>query len=68
MAQDFSDIGYATTAIHPNLASNWNRETVYEQFGFDQFIDITGFEGAETLHSGVTDAATYEKVIEVLSS
>ena len=66
MAQDFSDIGYATTAIHPNLASNWNRETVYEQFGFDQFIDITGFEGAETLHSGVTDAATYEKVIDVL--
>lgn len=66
MAQDFSDIGYTTTAIHPNLASNWNRETVYKQFGFDQFLDITSFENAPTFHSGVTDAATYEKLIEVL--
>ena len=66
MAQDFSDIGYTTTAIHPNLASNWNREIVYQQFGFDQFIDITGFEGAPTFHSGVTDAATYEKLVEIL--
>lgn len=66
LPKQFSELGYKTTAIHPNLGSNWNRNKVYEELGFDEFIDIEGFEGAETYHAGVTDAATYDKVLELL--
>ena len=66
LAGQMRELGYATTAIHPNLASNWKRDKVYQQFGFDRFLDIQAFEGAPTFHSGVTDAATYDKILEVL--
>ncbi|HIY79437.1 MAG TPA: LTA synthase family protein, partial [Candidatus Olsenella excrementavium] len=57
------------TAIHPSSRANWNRETVYEEMGFDQFLDISSFDpNSPTRHSGVTDATTYEKVLEQLSS
>lgn len=68
LARQFSEQGYATTAIHPNLPTNWNREQVYEEMGFDQFLSIEDFADAPVFHSGVTDQATYEKVIEQLSS
>ena len=66
LPKQFSELGYKTTAIHPNLASNWSRDKAYAELGFDEFIDISGFEGAETYHAGVTDAATYDKVLELL--
>lgn len=68
LARQFSELGYATTAMHPNLPTNWNREQVYEEMGFDQFLSIDDFAGAPTFHSGVTDQATYEKVLEQLAS
>ncbi len=61
-------MGYETTAIHPNLASNWNRDDIYEQIGFDTFYSVESFSDAPTLHNGVTNRATYDKVIEVLNS
>ena len=68
LASQLKDLGYSTTAIHPNLASNWKRDKVYQQFGFDQFIDINGFQNAPCFHSGVTDAATYDKVLDILKN
>lgn len=67
LARQLRDLGYATHAIHPNEASNWNRSEVYNTLGFDEFHAIDEFEGAPTLHMGVTDAATYDKVLELLS-
>ncbi len=66
LAQQFSDLGYTTTAMHPNHATNWNRENVYSDFGFDQFLSIEDFEDADTLRGMVTDAATYDKILELL--
>lgn len=63
-----ADCGYKTTAMHPNLGSNWSRDDVYAALGFDEFLTIEDFAGAETFHSGVTDRATYEKVLEVLGN
>lgn len=68
LARQFEDLGYDTTAIHPNLSTNWNRESVYEQMGFNRFYDISAFEDAPVFHSGVTDAATYQKVLDQLGS
>lgn len=64
----FDELGYTTSAIHPNLASNWHRSQVYAELGFDTFYDIDSFEGAETLRGHVTDAATYDKILELLEN
>ena len=66
LAMAFSELGYATTAIHPNYATNWNRDLAYAALGFDQFLTIDDFEGAETYHSGVSDEATFDKILELL--
>ncbi len=68
LAAQFAELGYDTTAIHPNAATNWNRDEVYAGFGFNRFLAIDDFEGAPGYHSGCTDASTYEKILEQLAS
>ncbi len=68
LAAQLAAQGYETTAIHPNLGTNWNREGIYANFGFQTFYTIDDFEDAEQFHSGVSDKATYERVLEQLSS
>ena len=66
MASQFHDLGYRTVAMHPNRATNWNRDVVYEDLGFDEFLDITDFYGAERLRGKVSDAATYDRILQLL--
>lgn len=68
LIEQLESLGYATHAIHPNLATNWNRDVVYHTMGFDDFIDIDSFQNAPQLHMGATDGATYDKVIELLKA
>ena len=63
-----AQLGYETTAIHPNLASNWDRDRVYEELGFDRFYDIDDFEGADQYHNATSDAATYDRILDLLES
>ncbi|OUO35561.1 LTA synthase family protein [Olsenella sp. An290] len=67
LARQFSELGYGTTALHPNFPTNWNRNRVYEALGFDRFLSFDAFDGDPWYHSGVSDEATYDKVLEVLS-
>lgn len=68
LAAQFKSLGYYTTAMHPNHGTNWNRENVYKDFGFDQFLTINDFQNAETLRGMVTDRATYDKILELLDT
>ena len=68
LAATFKQMGYTTTAMHPNLATNWYRNVVYPTMGFDQFLDISDFTGAERYRNMVSDKATYDKIIEQLKS
>ena len=68
LAEQFKDLGYTTTAMHPNHGTNWNRENVYSGFGFDRFMTINDFQDAEKLRGMVSDAATYDKILEMLES
>lgn len=45
LAQQFKQLGYTTSAMHPNYASNWNRDKVYRAWGFDRFYAIDDFGG-----------------------
>lgn len=64
----FKGLGYSTLAMHPQLGSNWNRVNAYRDLGFDHFLTIDDFEGADMLRGHVTDKATYDKVLELLES
>ena len=68
LAEQFREMGYSTTAMHPNHANNWNRENVYQDLGFDQFLTINDFQDAEKLRGMVTDGATYDKILELLQN
>lgn len=70
LTKQLADLGYGTTAIHPNAAVNWKRSTVYPEIGFDMFITCNDgyFDDAETTRGYVSDAATYDAVIDVLTS
>ena len=79
----FASLGYHTLAMHPNYGSNWKRDRIYPQMGFDEFWSIEHFGGkpdmtvdtqtpeephCEAFHSGVSDAATYDMIVELLES
>ncbi|WP_102374539.1 LTA synthase family protein [Raoultibacter massiliensis] len=66
LATYFKSLGYETTAIHPADATNWRRDTVYRQLGFDRFLDVTAFEGADTLRGFTTDKATYDAILQLI--
>ena len=66
LARQFKKLGYRAVAMHPNHATNWNRENVFADMGFDEFLSIEDFAGADELCGKVTDAATYDKCLEVL--
>lgn len=69
LPSQFGEMGYSTSAIHPHASSNWNRETVYEEMGFEHFLDINSFDASSPIrHAGVTDAVTYDKIIELIES
>ncbi len=58
--------GYEAIAVHPYLASGWNRPDVYERMGFDQFLSIDDFnDDAEYIRSYITDKSSYDKLIEL---
>lgn len=66
--KQLKSLGYETTAIHPELATNWGRDKVYPKIGFDQFIDYESFTEAICARGHVRDSATYDKVLELLQS
>lgn len=68
LPRQFDALGYTTTAMHPNLATNYNRAVVYPDLGFEEFLDIDDFEGASWYHSGVSDAQTFSRVLELLQA
>lgn len=66
LVSQFKAQGYTATAMHPNSPSNWRRKNVYSGLGFDSFLSIDDFEGADTYRGLVSDEATYDKVLDLL--
>ena len=65
MISQMKEYGYTAIAMHPEKASNWNRRNVYNYLGFDRMLFEQDFEDAEIIHSGVSDAETYNRIIEL---
>ncbi|AYR20674.1 LTA synthase family protein [Alcaligenes faecalis] len=58
--------GYRTICIHPYPASFYQRDRVFPQFGFDEFIDIKAFGEVERIGPYIGDQAVADKVASVL--
>jgi len=56
--------GYHTLAIHPFVKSFWNRDAVYNNFGFDEFIGQEGFSNAKTKRTFIVDDELINGIIE----
>ena len=58
--------GYQTIAVHPYLASGWNRPEVYTSMAFDRFVSIDDFgDDSEYLRSYISDRTSYKKLIQL---
>ena len=68
LASQMRDMGYVTYAMHPYGASGWNRDVVYEYFGFDKSYFRSAFQGADLLRDYVTDLETYQKVVDLYNA
>ncbi len=64
MPSYLKSLGYDTLAVHPYNATGWDRDKVYEYFGFDEFLSRKDFHNPETMRDYVSDSAAFEKIIE----
>ena len=66
LVSELKEQGYHTIAMHPEAASNWQRNTVYPALGFDEMLFRDTFEGKETTVWGrISDLGDYQQVIDV---
>lgn len=68
MAGTLKEQGYTTYAMHPYIASNYNREKTYATMGFDEFFVEEDFENPELIRGWVSDRSCYQKIIELLEN
>lgn len=66
LARFLQEQGYRTICIHPYHASFYRRNSVFPLIGFDEFIDIKQFDGAERFGPYISDSSLSSKVIDVL--
>lgn len=58
--------GYRTVCVHPYPVAFYSRDTAFPALGFDRFLDLGQFEGAERYGPYVSDAALAQKACELL--
>lgn len=57
-------LGFSTLAIHPYNRSGWDRDQVYEYFGFDEFLDKDAFDNPLRMRGYISDRSAFDKIIE----
>ena len=67
IASYLKKIGYRTVCIHPYPATFYQRNRVYPNLGFDEFIDIRGFSESQRFGPYISDAAVTQKILEILN-
>ena len=65
MASYLKDLGYYCVAMHPFKAAGWDRDKVYDRFGFERFYSQDDFPDAPVIRKYISDEADYDKIIEI---
>lgn len=66
LLKQLKSLGYICIALHPYPAGFFQRERVFKQFGFDEFLDINAFSTAAKTGPYIGDMAVADKIIDVL--
>ena len=66
LADLYGQQGYRTLAIHPYLRSFWDRNTVYPNIGFDQFMSLEDFPQEGFVRNFMSDEADYGQIIQAM--
>lgn len=64
LTSHLKNLGYQTLAIHPYYKTGWDRDVVYEDLGFDEFLGRESFVSPLTYRGYVSDQSAFEKIIE----
>lgn len=59
-------LGYQTVCVHPFESAFFDRDIVFPNLGFDRFIDVREFDGAERFGPYVSDLAVAAKIEALL--
>jgi phosphoglycerol transferase MdoB-like AlkP superfamily enzyme len=65
LAAHLKTLGYTSIAMHPYNADGWERDRVYPILGFDEFLSLQDFTGADRLRNYVSDEADFAKIKEM---
>ena len=63
LASQLSSIGYTSVSMHPYYPKGWNRNTVYDDLGFEEKYFKDDFSNPEILRTYISDWTTYQKII-----
>ena len=55
--------GYNCVSMHPYYPKGWNRDTVYDDLGFEEKYFKDDFSNPEILRTYISDWTTYQKII-----
>ncbi|MCD8084585.1 MAG: LTA synthase family protein [Clostridiales bacterium] len=56
-------LGYRTIAMHPYLATGYNRNRVYAYMGFDEFITMEDFTEPYYIRDFISDRTLFQRII-----
>lgn len=59
----FKDKGYYVFSMHANTGDFWNRATMHENLGYDDFYSKSSFEIDETIGLGLSDKSFFKQVV-----
>ncbi len=63
--------GYLTVGMHPEAPTNWSRDKIYSYYGFNEILfedDFTGLTDKDYYRGHVSDAAVFDKIIDMYES
>lgn len=64
ICSSLSDVGYRTIAMHPNLATNYGRQSVYPLLGFQKFYSTDNYYAdADYVRSFVSEESDFDGII-----
>ncbi len=66
IAKTLKEAGYRTIGLHSFYPDGWNRDMAYPKLGFDKFLSNQDFENPEYVREYISDAASFDKIIELL--
>ncbi len=68
LASQLASNGYYTVSMHPYGATGWNRNKVYDYFGFKTLMFRDDFTSARIYRKYVSDSSVYSEILSTLYS